>query len=73
MYILQYNRYTYQVTMMLRHQGIVSKLGMDEFYYILVYGSKTAYFEFKMLIYEHISAKKPCRVGISTSLSKLRN
>ena len=26
-----------------------------------------------MLIYEHISAKKPCRMGISTSLSEIRN
>ena len=43
---------------------------------ILIYssiGSKIAYFEFRMLIYEHISAKKHCRRGISTSLSEIRN
>ena len=36
-------------------------------------GSKIAYIDFKMLIYEHISAKKPCRMGISTRLSEIRN
>ena len=61
------------LNIILRHQGIVSKLGVDEFLNILVQGSKIAYFDFKMLIYEHISAKKPCRMGISTSLSEIRN
>ena len=60
------------ITLIPRHQGIDSK-GMDEFYYILVYGSKIAYFEFKMMIYEHIADKNPFRMGNSTSLDEIRN
>ena len=43
---------------------------------MLIYSSigvKIAYFEFEMLIYEDISDEKPCRVGISTSISEIRN
>ena len=43
---------------------------------ILIYSSigvQIAYFEFKMLIYEDILAKKHCRMGISTSLREIRN
>ena len=49
---------SFQSKLFVRHQGIVSKLGMDKILYILVKGSKIAYFEFKMLMYVHISAKK---------------
>ena len=42
---------------------------------ILIYSSytKIAYFEIKVMISEQISAKKACRMGISTSWNEMRN
>ena len=36
-------------------------------------GVQTIIFEFKIMIYEQISAKQTCRKGVSTSWNEMRN
>ena len=49
-----------------------SNLGMDEFYVILVHGSKMIYLAFKSLTYEQIFNQMTCRVtAVSTVKKKL--
>ena len=49
---------------------IGSNLGVDEFYFILVHGSKMLYLAFKSLTYEQILNQMTCRM---TAVSARRN
>ena len=50
-----------------------SNLGMDEFYVILVHGSKMLYLAFKRLTYEQILNQMACRVTVVSTVKKKLN